>query len=82
MGVIFKLKGSVRDTDFSPNINTDLFDKLMRPIALYASEIWGARHTKGRRSLKAILKSYSINMGKAESLDLQIRLRGPQKRSK
>ena len=37
----FALKNMLRDTKISPKLFTRLFDSLIRPILLYASEIWG-----------------------------------------
>ena len=41
MRALFKLKGMLRGTGLSPSVILDLFDHLIKPIALYGCEIWG-----------------------------------------
>ena len=39
---IFKLKSVLRDSNVSPKLSMKLFDQMVKPIALYGCEIWGA----------------------------------------
>ncbi len=38
---LFKLKGMVGGANLLPQVTLMLFDQLIKPIALYGSEIWG-----------------------------------------
>jgi hypothetical protein len=50
----FKKKGKYHY--FSVSCQLDLFDKVVKPIVLYGSEVWGFRNSYGRKSSLEICK--------------------------
>ena len=39
---LFSIKQSIFDKDVRPSVILNIFERLVKPIALYGSEIWGA----------------------------------------
>ena len=40
-GALFSIKQSIFDKDVKPSVILNIFERLVKPIALYGSEIWG-----------------------------------------
>jgi hypothetical protein len=51
-----KLKKKGKYHNFSVSCQLDLFDKVVKPIVLYGSEVWGFRNSYGRKSSLEILQ--------------------------
>ena len=57
----FALKNMLRDTKISPKLYTRLFDSLIRPILLYASEIWGGFGIKKGNKHNSVYEQIMFN---------------------
>ena len=55
------LKNMLRDTKISPKLYTRLFDSLIRPILLYASEIWGGFGIKKGNKHNSVYEQIMFN---------------------
>ena len=47
---LYSLNSSLRSVSHNPKLTLKLFDSLVKPIALYGSEVWGAFHLKKKDS--------------------------------
>ncbi len=69
MRALFKLKALVGYSNRNPTVAIKLFEQLIKPIALYGSEIWGLDCLKVRHRDKFVS---SLDMPLCEKLNLSM----------
>ncbi len=65
----FKIKGLLSGTQVLPNIQLDLFNKIVKPVCLYGSEVWGLCVGKADKLMQnmetTIIEKVQMSFGKA-----------------